>query len=105
MIRIDFGKLRPIVPGAALLFVLMIGGPAVWRAAASDDKGGRTKGQTPPSEWRGIAHTQPNGDLFARTQPMFETGAAKYAWLNKVVAVGVYRPLAGKIEYQIYRIL
>ena len=31
--------------------------------------------------------------------------AAKYAWLNNVVAVGVYRPDLGKIAYRIYRIL
>jgi len=37
--------------------------------------------------------------------PIFETAAAKYAWLNNVVAVGVYRPDLGKIAYRIYRIL
>ena len=55
--------------------------------------------------WRGIAYAQPDGSLFARILPMFETGAAKYAWLNKVVAVGVYRQLTGKIRYQVFRIL
>jgi hypothetical protein len=54
---------------------------------------------------RGIAYTTPDGALFARLQPLFETGAEKYAWLNKVVAVGVYRPMPGKIAYRIYRIL
>jgi hypothetical protein len=37
--------------------------------------------------------------------PLFETAAPKYAWLNNVVAVGVYRPDLGKIAYRIYRIL
>jgi hypothetical protein len=55
--------------------------------------------------WRGIAYVQPNGQLHARIVPMFETGAPKYAWLNKIVAVGVYRPMPGKIEYRIYKIL
>jgi uncharacterized protein DUF3237 len=37
--------------------------------------------------------------------PVFETTAPKYAWLNNVVAVGVYRPDLGKIAYRMYRIL
>jgi len=55
--------------------------------------------------WRGIATTSPGGALNARISPVFETAAAKYAWLNNVVAVGVYRPDLGKIAYRIYRIL
>ena len=54
---------------------------------------------------RGIAYTAPDGTRFARLQPLFETGADKYAWLNKVVAVGVYRLVPGKIAYRIYRVL
>ena len=55
--------------------------------------------------WRGIASASPGGTLNARILPVFETAAAKYAWLNNVVAVGVYRPDLGKIAYRIYRIL
>ncbi|MGB7621848.1 MAG: DUF3237 domain-containing protein [Terriglobia bacterium] len=54
---------------------------------------------------RGIAYTQPGGTLYARILPVFETGAAKYVWLNNVVAVGVFRPMPGKVAYRIYRIL
>jgi hypothetical protein len=36
---------------------------------------------------------------------MFETGAAKYAWLNNIVSVGVNRPMPGKVAYRVYRIL
>ncbi|HLJ47059.1 MAG TPA: DUF3237 domain-containing protein [Bryobacteraceae bacterium] len=54
---------------------------------------------------RGIAYTPPGGSLHARIVPMFETGATKYAWLNNVVAVGVYRPTPGKIAYRVYEIL
>ena len=54
---------------------------------------------------RGIAYTPPGGTLWARLLPLFETGAAKYAWLNSVVAVGVYRPIPEKVAYRIYRIL
>jgi len=55
--------------------------------------------------WRGIAYTPPGGAFNARILPVFETAAPKYAWLNNVVAVGVYRPDPGKIAYRIYRIL
>ena len=54
---------------------------------------------------RGIAYTAEGGSLFARILPTFETGAAKYAWLNNVVAAVVYRPRAGKIGYRVYQIL
>jgi hypothetical protein len=54
---------------------------------------------------RGIAYAGPDGTLFARIQPLFETGAERYSWLNKVVAVGVFRRVPGKVAYRIYRIL
>jgi hypothetical protein len=54
---------------------------------------------------RGIAYTQPGGALYARILPAFETGSAKYTWLNNVVAVGVYRPMPEKVAYRVYRIL
>jgi hypothetical protein len=54
---------------------------------------------------QGIAYTPPGGALYARIQPLFETGAAKYAWLNNIVAVGVYRPMPAKIVYRVYEIL
>jgi hypothetical protein len=53
---------------------------------------------------RGVAYTPPGGQLVARITPVFETQAPRYAWLNNVVAVGVYRG-AGKIAYRIYQIL
>lgn len=55
--------------------------------------------------WRGIGYTPSGGTLYARILPMFETGAAKYAWLNDIVAVGVYRPTPGQIAYRVYQIL
>ena len=62
-------------------------------------------GQKIYMSWRGIAYAPPGGALFARILPLFETAAPKYAWLNNVVAVGVYRPDLGKIAYRVYRIL
>jgi hypothetical protein len=61
--------------------------------------------QTIYVSWRGIAYALPDGGLFARILPVFETRAAKYAWLNNVIAVGVYGGLPGKIAYRVYRIL
>ena len=55
--------------------------------------------------WRGIAYTPPGGTFYARILPLFETGAAKYAWLNNMVAVGVYRGVSGKVTYRVYQIL
>jgi hypothetical protein len=54
---------------------------------------------------RGIAYAQPGGALYARILPMFETGATKYAWLNDIVAVGVYRPMPEKVAYRVHQIL
>jgi len=62
-------------------------------------------GQRVYMAFRGIAYTPQGGTLHSRILPMFETGAAKYAWLNDVVAVGVYRGAAGKIAYRVYEIL
>jgi hypothetical protein len=55
--------------------------------------------------WRGISYTPPGGTQYARILPLFETGAATYDWLNHLVAVGVNRPMPGKVAYRIYRIL
>jgi Protein of unknown function (DUF3237) len=55
--------------------------------------------------WRGISYTPQGGTQYARILPLFETGAAKYSWLNNIVAVGVYRPKLAKIAYRVYRIL
>jgi uncharacterized protein DUF3237 len=55
--------------------------------------------------WRGISYTPPGGTQYARILPLFETGAARYDWLNHLVAVGVNQPMPGKVAYRIYRIL
>jgi Protein of unknown function (DUF3237) len=55
--------------------------------------------------WRGINYTPPGGAQYARILPLFETGATKYAWLNHIVSVGVYKPTPGKVAYRVYRIL
>ncbi|MSQ67777.1 MAG: DUF3237 domain-containing protein [Gammaproteobacteria bacterium] len=41
------------------------------------------------------------GDTYFFTQPRFETGDARYAWLNQVIAVGQGRVRGGRVEYQV----
>jgi hypothetical protein len=55
--------------------------------------------------WHGIAYPMQGGGLHARIAPVFETGAARYAWLNNVLAIGVYQPMPGKVSYRVYEIL
>ena len=55
--------------------------------------------------WRGISYTPQGGTQYARILALFETGAAQYVWLNNIVAVGVHRPMPGKVAYRVYRIL
>ena len=43
-------------------------------------------------------------EYYFRTTPYFETGAESYAWLNKLVTVGVGRRTATGVEYSIYAI-
>jgi hypothetical protein len=45
------------------------------------------------------------GDTYFMTQPVFETGDPRYAWLNSVVAVAEGRLLPGEVEYRVYRLL
>ena len=44
-------------------------------------------------------------EYYFRMTPWFETGAARYAWLNNVIAVGVGERLATGPRYNIYEIL
>ena len=44
-------------------------------------------------------------DLYLRTTPRFETGAARYDWLNRVVAVGHGYQDAGASGYRIFEVL
>jgi hypothetical protein len=44
------------------------------------------------------------GDTYFMTQPRFETGDARYAWLNRIVAVGEGRIVPGAVEYQVFEL-
>ncbi len=46
------------------------------------------------------------GEYYFRTVPIFETGHARYGWLNNIVAVGVGERLPpGRIRYSVFEIL
>jgi hypothetical protein len=44
-------------------------------------------------------------DYYFRIAPLFETGSGKYAWLNKIIAVGTGQRLANGPIYYVYEIL
>ncbi|MCP3982929.1 MAG: DUF3237 domain-containing protein [bacterium] len=45
------------------------------------------------------------GDTYFMTQPRYETGDPRYAWLNRVVAVAEGRVLAGAVEYRVFHVV
>jgi len=45
------------------------------------------------------------GDSYFMTQPRFETGDPRYAWLNRVVAVAEGRVLPSAVEYRVYEVV
>ena len=42
---------------------------------------------------------------YLRIAPFFETGGARYAWLNNIVAVGVGERLPDGVVYQVFEVL
>jgi len=44
------------------------------------------------------------GDTYFMTAPRFETGDARYAWLNTLVAVGQGRMLPNAVEYRVFEV-
>ncbi|MCL4232710.1 MAG: DUF3237 family protein [Dehalococcoidia bacterium] len=48
----------------------------------------------------------PEGERYFRTTPRFETGSEKYAWLNRILAVGVgWVELPDTVRYKVYAVL
>jgi hypothetical protein len=45
------------------------------------------------------------GDTYFMTQPRFETGDARYKWLNQVVAVAEGRVRPSAVEYRVFEVL
>lgn len=44
------------------------------------------------------------GETYFMTTPRFETGDARYAWLNRIVAVAEGRAGTGWVEYRVYQL-
>lgn len=42
---------------------------------------------------------------YFRTNPLFETGSPKYAWLNALVTIGVGRRTSSGVVYQVHEVL
>jgi len=68
--------------------------------------------------YRGVRHASPEvgariargeqaapSDYYLRTVPFFETSSSKYAWLNKIVSVGVGERNADGVKYEVFEIL
>jgi len=47
----------------------------------------------------------PATDYYLRNAPFFETAAPGYAWLNRIVAVGLGERIPGGARYDIYEVL
>jgi hypothetical protein len=45
------------------------------------------------------------GEAYFMTQPRFETGDPRYAWLNSVVAVAEGRLRPGAVEYRVFHVV
>jgi hypothetical protein len=68
--------------------------------------------------YRGVRHSAPEvaarlargetvepTEYYLRTAPFYETAAPAYAWLNKIVSIGVGRRTADGAIYEIYEVL
>jgi hypothetical protein len=68
--------------------------------------------------YRGVRHASPEvtariargerlgpSDYYLRTAPFFETSSPKYAWLNKIVSVGIGERQPDGVTYEIFEIL
>lgn len=44
-------------------------------------------------------------DYYLRTAPFFETASAQYAWLNKIVCIGVGERQPESVKYEVFEIL
>lgn len=57
--------------------------------------------------YRGVVYTPPagQGERYWRITPAFETASEKYAWLNRIAAVGVSYAVPQRVSYRIFQIL
>ena len=76
------GRLRDLVPGKGVLVV--------------DEKLATALAEGRETQY---------GDTYFMTQPRFETGDPRYAWLNSTVAVSQGRVLPNAVEYRVYQVV
>ena len=50
------------------------------------------------------AEDVPLDEYYFYTNPMFQTGAAQYAWLNRLIAIGRGKVVPGGVEYRVWAI-
>lgn len=43
-------------------------------------------------------------EYYFRTTPVFETASAKYAWLNRIIAIGVGEVGSDRVAYTVYAV-
>ncbi len=46
----------------------------------------------------------PLSEYYFYTNPMFQTGAQQYAWLNRLLAIGRGRVVPGAVEYRVWAV-
>jgi hypothetical protein len=62
-------------------------------------------GQLISNTYTGIVHNNPDGTVYWRITPLFETSSKKYGWLNYLIAVGVGTfGKGGGVTYEVYAI-
>jgi hypothetical protein len=42
--------------------------------------------------------------FYLRINPLFETGSPEVAWLNDLVAIGLGRPIANGVQYDVFAV-
>ena len=57
--------------------------------------------------YRGVVYTPAagQGQQYWRITPIFETSSEKYAWLNRIVAVGVRYSVPQRVAYRVFQSL
>jgi hypothetical protein len=68
--------------------------------------------------YRGVRHASPevsariargeqvaSSDYYLRTAPFFETSSPKYAWLNKIVSIGIGERQPDGVSYEVFEVL
>jgi Protein of unknown function (DUF3237) len=98
------------------------GNRRVFTVSGGQFTGDRLRGEVLPQAilmtYRGVRYARPEvsariargervapSDYYLRTTPFFETSAPKYAWLNKIVSVGIGERQPDGVSYEVFEIL